>query len=964
MTEGRAYELGSHRWHTECFKCVKCGDQLTAKSSMLVLGDGSPVCKNCSYVCVSCNKRIADMAVLTNDLSFCMDCFVCRNCKKRIDDLQYARTSQGIFCMACHHALIARKKQRQQMRQQQGQQGQQINGGGTPRTLQSENRSRSNSYQNPTIQNSSHQSTSHSILHHYSNDSHSSTSTPATTPSHEADGLAIPADAARASKRSSASTMASVDRNKALPNPPESHSSSGNAASTNSVPSSAGAADLAKPSMPTSNPSATNSTSSLNKKEPRPMRVARKQLAPSAFQNSESNLAAPQDSTDSLSLEMKKLNTDDSIGQMSFDSQGKADQTGGGDQSKTEEWGQVRTPVKTPRRGDGSNPSSAHGSGNLLNIPDRSQLRPISPTRSGRSSPNLDHETSSPPPMSSSSNMGTPVAATAKTLKGPPPPLPLDKPLDRHLLSSPSPTQAAAPVHTPRSPFNRFWTKRDGVTMSPGGSGLQSGSAVASPESGASRDTPLSSHKRSLSENTAALLGGRSSPENEVGAVLTDALRALANERQKNADLEKQLKSLSQNQKDPKQQHSEIDALSSELSRLQSEVKQAKAEVKQVKEEYQMWATRAAHQRHVLEEMQQQSSFASSSSTSGGQQQPLPPHLTHDHSMPNLNSSAFSTSKDGFGSSKKDDFLHNQSSSISQAQFLPLKNAKQWLFRRPNKPGQSSSSSSSYGNQHHQGPQSTNSSNGNTSANGSSYLSNNYSTDLSGDTADLYAGKPHANGGGAGTSKHQTNGRGTGSTSPDSILGESLSYRAKMDQCDVPIFVTKCFQEIESRALDTEGLYRKPGSKSQVDAILEEFGPMGNKEAGDELLKGEIQTVTSAVKQYLRRLAEPVITYDCYDAFIAAGNSKNIHYLRKAITSLPSENYNTLKAVVDHLVVVASHQDTNLMNVRNLAMVFAPTLAREESGDREVTDMQARNEAMQMLITDHNTVFDSADELL
>lgn len=859
------------------------------------------------------------------------------------------------------------------MRQQQGQQGQQINGGGTPRSQQSENRSRSNSHQAPSLHSAAHQSTSHSIFHHYSNDSHSSTSTPATTPSHEVDSLVLPADAVRTNKRSSASTMASIDRNKALPNPPESHSSgavSGATIVTNTETVNTGAKDLAMPTMPTANSSATSSTNSLNKKEPRPIRVARKQLAPSAFQNSESSLTKPQDSTDNLSFEIKRLDTNDSIEQMSFDTQGKTDKTERtektektdktdktGDQSQAEDWSQIHTPVKTPRRGTSSNPNSTHGSATMLNVPDRSQLRPISPTRSGRSSPNPDHhDTSSPPPLSSSSNMGTPVAATARTLKGHPPPLPLDKPLDRHTLSSPSPTQAAAPAHTPRSPFNRFWTKRDGSNQSPG-TGPQSASAVGSPESGTSRDTPLSSHKRSLSENTAALLGdyhGNSS-NGEVGVVLTDALRALANERQKNTELEQRLEALSHKQMNPKQQQGEIDSLSSELSRLQVEVRQAKAEIKQAKEEYQMWATRAAHQRHAMEELHQQSLLSSSNA-----QQPQHAQLTHDYSMPNLSSSTSSTSKDVLSSStssKKDDFLHN--SSISQAQFLPLKNAKQWLFRRPNKPGQSSSSSS-YGNQNSQGLGANNGI-GNNSTNGNSYLSNNYTTDLSGETADLYAGKSQGN---VGTSKQQNNGRSSGGASPESLLGESLSYRAKMDQCDVPIFVTKCFQEIESRALDTEGLYRKPGSKSQVDAILEEFGPNGNKEVGDELLKGEIQTVTSAVKQYLRRLAEPVITYDCYDAFIAAGNSRNVHYLRKAIMSLPSENYNTLKAVVDHLVIVASHQDINLMNVRNLAMVFAPTLAREESGEREVTDMQARNEAMQMLITENQTVFDSADELL
>lgn len=41
------------------------------------------------------------------------------------------------------------------------------------------------------------------------------------------------------------------------------------------------------------------------------------------------------------------------------------------------------------------------------------------------------------------------------------------------------------------------------------------------------------------------------------------------------------------------------------------------------------------------------------------------------------------------------------------------------------------------------------------------------------------------------------------------------------------------------------------------------------------------------------------------------------------------------------------------MNTRNLAVVFAPTLVRHLSEEREVSDMHARHNAIQFLI-DHN----------
>jgi hypothetical protein len=50
------------------------------------------------------------LAILTGDQAFCANCFKCRNCKRKIDNLRYARTSQGIFCMSCHETLMSRRR--------------------------------------------------------------------------------------------------------------------------------------------------------------------------------------------------------------------------------------------------------------------------------------------------------------------------------------------------------------------------------------------------------------------------------------------------------------------------------------------------------------------------------------------------------------------------------------------------------------------------------------------------------------------------------------------------------------------------------------------------------------------------------------------------------------------------------------------------------------------------------------
>jgi Rho-type GTPase-activating protein 1/2 len=84
---------------------------------LLLLGDGSLICNNCTYSCTACRSKIEDLAILTGDQAFCAGCFRCRNCKRKIENLKYARTSQGIFCMSCHETLMARRRKRNKAQQ-------------------------------------------------------------------------------------------------------------------------------------------------------------------------------------------------------------------------------------------------------------------------------------------------------------------------------------------------------------------------------------------------------------------------------------------------------------------------------------------------------------------------------------------------------------------------------------------------------------------------------------------------------------------------------------------------------------------------------------------------------------------------------------------------------------------------------------------------------------------------------
>ncbi|PHH64434.1 hypothetical protein CDD81_4655 [Ophiocordyceps australis] len=112
LEEGKAFELSGLRWHLNCFRCHGCGTLLDSDANLLLLGDGSLICNNCTYSCCACGSKIEELAILTGDQSFCANCFRCRNCKRKIENLRYARTSQGIFCMECHETIMARRRKK------------------------------------------------------------------------------------------------------------------------------------------------------------------------------------------------------------------------------------------------------------------------------------------------------------------------------------------------------------------------------------------------------------------------------------------------------------------------------------------------------------------------------------------------------------------------------------------------------------------------------------------------------------------------------------------------------------------------------------------------------------------------------------------------------------------------------------------------------------------------------------
>ncbi len=191
------------------------------------------------------------------------------------------------------------------------------------------------------------------------------------------------------------------------------------------------------------------------------------------------------------------------------------------------------------------------------------------------------------------------------------------------------------------------------------------------------------------------------------------------------------------------------------------------------------------------------------------------------------------------------------------------------------------------------------------------------------------------------------------------LFGSQLEARCEFERRVIPNIVSRCIDEVEARGMDMEGIYRKSGGSGQVKQIQQGFEKDNNFDISDEDL--DIHAVTSALKQYFRKLPTPLITYEAYDGLLEAGRvqdkEKLPYALRAAVMELPEHHRDCLEYLILHLARVMAQESDNLMTPLNLAVVFAPTIMRPGSIEREMSDMQAQRIAVQAMLEHNRVVF-------
>ncbi|ORX55275.1 hypothetical protein BCR36DRAFT_321196 [Piromyces finnis] len=161
-------------------------------------------------------------------------------------------------------------------------------------------------------------------------------------------------------------------------------------------------------------------------------------------------------------------------------------------------------------------------------------------------------------------------------------------------------------------------------------------------------------------------------------------------------------------------------------------------------------------------------------------------------------------------------------------------------------------------------------------------------------------------------------------------FGTDLSKQASIEADNIPFIVKKCAQEVEKRGMDFEGIYRKSGRTLLMKILIGIFSKGDDPDLSEDGEFSEITIITSVLKQYFRELPIAVIPPDTYtklsELITADEKDINIQEIKKCIDSLEITHYCTLKFITKHLIKVSQYDNVNLMNIKNLAVVFGPTL--------------------------------------
>ena len=163
-------------------------------------------------------------------------------------------------------------------------------------------------------------------------------------------------------------------------------------------------------------------------------------------------------------------------------------------------------------------------------------------------------------------------------------------------------------------------------------------------------------------------------------------------------------------------------------------------------------------------------------------------------------------------------------------------------------------------------------------------------------------------------------------------LQEAVEYYSPTDvDVYLPAVVYRCIEFLRAKkAANEEGLFRLSGSNIVIRLLKDRFNTEGDVDLLAEDEDYDVNAVASLLKTYLRELPSTILTRELHLEFLKglelSDKPQKIAMFNNLVHQLPSVNFSLLRTLSQYLLEVVQNADRNKMTVKNVGIVFSPTL--------------------------------------
>ncbi|XP_065185044.1 uncharacterized protein LOC135815649 [Sycon ciliatum] len=137
-------------------------------------------------------------------------------------------------------------------------------------------------------------------------------------------------------------------------------------------------------------------------------------------------------------------------------------------------------------------------------------------------------------------------------------------------------------------------------------------------------------------------------------------------------------------------------------------------------------------------------------------------------------------------------------------------------------------------------------------------------------------------------------------------FGSDLEHLFDPSEKPAPPVVMKCIEAVDARGLQSEGIYRVPGIKSEKQSLKEELNRDPDKVDINDKRWADINCWAGNIPVFFGSLPRPLIVSESYNSFLEARGDAN--QLMELVQDLPDHNRITLYTLMQHLQRVARNQ--------------------------------------------------------